>query len=313
MEAKGYSLYKSSKNFNRNSPVHIELAKDYDEYGYISQELGEELDNLFEEGYVIGIHRTGYTYIQPNPNDVNLKNIFNHGLYNNGDVMGGARISEPSIEKTVSIYNNSILLNGAIKTTDKYKNSTGCIIVKIPESYVRQKDGPIMPIYYKSEHCPMRLLPEFIYGYIPVENHTAKYIIRNINYQDKHNKVTEQSYYESEVSNACKRKNIYLPKVESISIKDKFNLLTSSYIITLRKYGLNQALGALKALINNHTAQYFSGQTNRDNLIKHVAYENITKVLAYGLNVESNQLENLINLFQEYINDSIKRNNTQQK
>ena len=99
----------------------------------MSQKLGEELDKLFEnKDYVIGIHRTGYNYMS----EEMINSIFNKGLINNGHIMQGGMAGNFDIEKTVSIFNDFTVLNGQLKAAHGYKGSQGCIIVKIPKSYL---------------------------------------------------------------------------------------------------------------------------------------------------------------------------------
>ena len=79
----GYSILKSSSTIPQDE-YFFNIAKNYDNYGYMKEELGEELENLFnDEDYVIGLHRTGETPID----DEILKSIFNKGLINNGHSM----------------------------------------------------------------------------------------------------------------------------------------------------------------------------------------------------------------------------------
>lgn len=59
----GYSILKSSKSLKEHEYM-FNLSKNYDNYGYMSQGLGDELDNMFlDDSYIVGIHRTGYTYM----------------------------------------------------------------------------------------------------------------------------------------------------------------------------------------------------------------------------------------------------------
>ena len=92
----GYSILRSSKTINEENDFILELAKQYDEYGYMSEELGRELDSLFEDkDYVVGIHRTGYS----NMDEKTINNIFNKGLINNGHIMQGGMAGNFDIEK----------------------------------------------------------------------------------------------------------------------------------------------------------------------------------------------------------------------
>lgn len=79
------------------------------------KELGKELESLFDDDCVVGIHRTGYTMVTPEF----LNDVFNNGLINNGDGMQGIVQYEPDITKTVSLQNNFLLMYGQIKTCNK--------------------------------------------------------------------------------------------------------------------------------------------------------------------------------------------------
>ena len=293
-EEKGYKLLEHHKaDFNGNKYM-IDLAKGWDDVGFISDDLGIELDNIIDDkDYILGIHRTGYTLVTPRIDDPVLSDIFNKGLYNNGDIMGGAMGGNTNIEKTVSLMESSLFLNMSLKTSDNYKGSKGCVIVKIPRSYIGRKEGPVLPIFYREDDNQIRLMPEFIYGYIPVKNHEATTIIRNPNYKDKHSTVNERSVYDDSVV----YKNPNLPTVNSISLIDKYNILFKAYVDTLKKYGDRQATAALMNLINCNNYSYFTGKENRLALSRHVIFSDIKKILAYGLNAEANDISELFRLF----------------
>ena len=53
--------------------------------------------------------------------------------------MSGGNAGTTDIEKTVSIYQDFTILSGQLKASFGYKNSQGCIIVKIPKSYLGKK------------------------------------------------------------------------------------------------------------------------------------------------------------------------------
>lgn len=164
--------------------------------GYLDENVGRILNSLFDEDYAFGIHRTGYSKVDSNY----LYDVFYNGLINNGDIMQGVLDNGYiNIEKTVSIYNNFIVACGQIKAACRYKYSDGVIIVRIPKSYIGIKEGEIKPIYYKEENGSTRLLPEYIYGFLPVKDGNVGRLIRNPNYTDFHDYANDGLYYESSV------------------------------------------------------------------------------------------------------------------
>lgn len=178
--------YKLIKKNRFKSKYIRNLSKKYDDYGFISKELGEELRFLFKEkGHKIGIHRTGYT----NFDEEDINDLFTKGLKNYGDIMQGAQRNYINTTKTVDFESNFTIFIGMLKTACNYKGcTTGAVIVKIPEDYVEIGivKKPTKPIYY-NDNGVMRLLPEYIYGYIPLgEKGIVGNIIRNPNYTDIH-------------------------------------------------------------------------------------------------------------------------------
>ncbi len=191
---KAYKIYK------RRNPVVVRgflktLAKDYDKYGFMSEDLGKELEELFDDDYVVGIHRTGHTIVS----DEFLSDVFNNGLINNGDAMQGVVSDNPDISKTVSLQSDFLLMYGQIKTCNGYKNSQGVLIIKIPKSYLRLKDGVVKPIYFHEYGYKFRLLPEYVYGYVGVNKGVCASIIRNPNYKDFHDYNDDGLVFDSSV------------------------------------------------------------------------------------------------------------------
>lgn len=293
----GYSMLRSSVSL-REHEVLLDISKAYDEYGYMSQQLGEELDSLFlDDDYIIGIHRTGYTSM----NEKNLNNIFVEGLINNGHIMSGAMSGTQDIEKTVTLFDDFPILNCQLKAANGYKNSQGCIIVKIPKSYLGRKDGEIKPIYYKKDST-IRLLPEFVYGYIPVSGEgILGEIIHNPNYKDDHNLDNCNLLYEESAMIKARKEGIDLEK-EELNLNAKYMVLTKAYEETFIKYGKRQAEHALLSLINKNDVQYFTGGSNRYNLKKYICYDNILKIMCFGLdNLENQDINLIINNFHDQI------------
>ena len=192
LDKRPYKLTRHGYSKRKVHPMIYETAKEYDHHGYISTKLAKELQKLYDDDYEISIHRTGYTKVTPNL----IQEIFDNGLINNGDAMQGVRNSFVSERtKTLTPLKDFMLLVGQIKAACNYKNSEGVFLVKIPKSYLGLKDGEIMPIWYYDGNY-QRLLPEFIYGYIPVKNEVVGDIIRNNNYKDYHDYEQEGLLYE---------------------------------------------------------------------------------------------------------------------
>ena len=202
----GYSILRSSSTLIDNEFIY-ELSHKYDNYGFMPQQLGEELEELFEsKDYLIGIHRTGYTLI----NDKILKDIFEKGLICNGHAMLGANVGKNDIETTISLFGDFPILVGQLKLAYEYKLSKGSIIVKIPKSYLGKADGEIKPIYYIDDNI-LKLLPEFIYGYVPVNDKgELDNIIHNEKYSNTHSYDNEGLIYEQGAISKAKKEGIDL-------------------------------------------------------------------------------------------------------
>lgn len=202
-----YQLIKSACLDKKNKML-VKLAKQYDGFGYMPLEVGKEIEELFkDESYIVGIHRTGYSVVD----EEYLKEVFNRGLINNMDALqGGFHLDEDylDIKKTVDLFYDPIVMNGPLKAAKRYKQSSGCIIVKIPKSYLGLEDGEIKPIYYK-DGVSIKLLPEYVYGYIPViEDGVLGEMVRNPNYVDEHIYIDSEDtlLYESKALIRTRRK-----------------------------------------------------------------------------------------------------------
>lgn len=302
----GYSILKSSQTLKEDNEFVLELARQYDEYGYMSEELGRELDSLFKDtNYIIGIHRTGYTPID----EKTINSIFNRGLINNGHIMSGGMDGTHDIERTVSLFHDFTIFNGQLKSAHGYKGSEGCVIVKIPKSYLGLADGQVKPIYYTDESVT-KLLPEFIYGYVPVsKDGRLGEIYKNPNYSDFHTLNNTNLMYEDKVYYKYKREGIEL-KQNDISREDKYEIIKKAYQDTLIKYGEKQAEHALLSLINNNDIKYFTGENNRNLLNKYVIYGDILKILSIdNIDFSNNDLNSVITNFIENANIILEENN----
>lgn len=293
----GYSILRSSESLKEHEYM-FNLSKGYDNYGYMSQELGEELDGLFlDDSYIVGIHRTGYTYMD----EATINKIFNEGLINNGHIMSGGMAGTQDIEKTVSLFYDFPILNGQLKSAHGYKGSEGCLVVKIPKSYLGKEDGEIKPIYYKKDST-IRLLPEFIYGYIPTnENGVLGDMIHNPNYREIHELENVNLLYEDSAVIRARKNGVELKKQE-ISLDVKYEILSKAYKETYQKYGKKQAEHALLELINKNDTQYFTGGNNRTNLRKYICYDDIVRIMCFGINVDSKDINSIITSFCDQVN-----------
>lgn len=189
-----YKLTRNGYSKRKTHPYIYEIAKGYDKYGFMSKELGMELSALFEDGYKVGIHRTGHTIIGPKT----IADVFHNGLINNGDTMIGSVNDDGWIDSsdTITFFNDFLIMNGQIKVANKYKNSQGVFVVKIPTAYLERTNEYAKPIYFMGNEP--RLLPEYIYGYIPVDkNGRCGDIIRNPLYKNVHFYKHNGLYYDS--------------------------------------------------------------------------------------------------------------------
>lgn len=294
----GYSILRSSTNLNESSEFILELAKEYDEFGYISEELGNELDGLFkDDNYFIGIHRTGYNYMS----DDMINSIFNTGLINNGHMMQGGNTGTQDIERTVTLLDDFTIFIGQLKSAHAYKCSEGCMVVKIPKSYLGRADGEVKPIYHKDIEG-IKLLPEFIYGYIPTDNEGRLGNIKhNPNYKDDHVLDNENLLYESSALSKLKNSGIDLQQSKT-NVAFKYEIIEKAYKDTLVRSGSVQAKNALLELVNKNKIDGFTGDENKKLLSKYILYGDIIGILILAssdLRVfdENVIIENFINSF----------------
>lgn len=201
-------LLVNSPYIDKKQKFKYSLAKKYDELGYMSMEVGKEIEQLFSDPtYMIGIHRTGYS----NVNEDYIKDVFNRGLINNMDVLqGGIELDDIYLDiyKTVSFMDGFITMNAELKLSHNYKCSSGCFIIKIPASYIGMSDGEVKPIYFKDNEG-IKLLSEYIYGYISCNDKgELGMIINNPNYINNHIYIdTEDSLlYETRAKNRIRRR-----------------------------------------------------------------------------------------------------------
>lgn len=166
-----------------------EILNDINTYGYISEELGRELENLFNDvgyigsglnfthlGYEIGIHLTGYSPI----NEEYIETCFNNGLINNGHSMhgGGMNNFAPSIDLTTTPMDSVPFTVNHLKKGHSYKGSEGAVIIKYPH----ELKGDNEKLQY-FDGIAYRILPNYVYGIVLLkENGIVGDLIKNPNF-----------------------------------------------------------------------------------------------------------------------------------
>lgn len=180
------------------------LASAYDSIGYLDESVGKELENLFADSeFVIGIHYTGRTVVSEDY----LHDTFSYGLsvreFKNKEEVD---TTDLSIDEAVTLCFDPVHLIGKIKTAHEYKDSKGCVIIKIPKSYLGLEEGPIQPIYYLDD-LKIRIIGECVYGYIPVSKlGKVEKIFHNSYYSNRHsNPETIGTFYDSALLNKKKK------------------------------------------------------------------------------------------------------------
>ena len=134
--------------------------------GTVSQNVGEYFNKLLqEENVLLGIHRIG-------ADDSIITDVLTNGLIMSGHSGSGAS-SYVNLGDNVGFWeDNSIAIN-ELMYTDKYKNSKGSFLIRIPDSDLKGN------IYIQYSDGTIRLNPKYIVGYVPVEpNHHISRLIQ---------------------------------------------------------------------------------------------------------------------------------------
>lgn len=279
----GYSLVRDSQTLDffekiKNGDYFIKQAYDYDTYGFVSQDLGEELEKLFmDEDCIMGIHRTGLTFV----NEKVLNDIFSKGLINGGKSMqiGGVRGGSVfDIDNTVSIFNRFQYLISQIKASSGYKFSCGCVILKIPKSCLGLNNNKPLPLFHMANDvCYFK--PEYIYGYVPVDSSgNVGTLVHNPNYN-------KQMVYDNQV-------------YESTVIENAKEILFRNYVLTYNKYNKRQADTALIKFIESGDTRYFTGENNRILLNSRIDIYNCIKRLEHPNGITDSDLQAIIDRYQ---------------
>lgn len=157
--------------------------------GTMSKQVEELLNNLLsEENVLLGIHRIGS---DDSPNKI--EDILVNGLEISGHLGSGVQ-SAKQLKNNVSYYPNNKTIIKELMYANKYKNSKGSILVRIPDVDLTQN------IFIIDDQGRTRLNPKYIVGYIPVsENHHLETIITSKQYNQTYDYSFNGGSIDSEV------------------------------------------------------------------------------------------------------------------
>ncbi len=193
----GYQVKFDNKYTIESSRMGMKWIKEHirqiNSIGYISEELGRELETFFLDvgyvgndknfthlGYNAGIHLTGHSDIT----EEYINDVFNNGLINNGHMMsGGKEEGIPNINLTVTPFDSVVFAIEHLKLGHSYKNSKAAVLIKYPKSMendferIEYFDGEVIRIY-----------PNYIYGIVMIgEDNVVGDMIRNPNFYLENN------------------------------------------------------------------------------------------------------------------------------
>ncbi len=188
IKEKGYKMV-NSRGYLTYSRCMQEWAKEYDKSKYknISEELGQELETLFEEGYIIGVHK-----LVNRVNNNAIADCFKKGfliLKNSSDL--------PDINLDFELTNLLPMFISCLKTS-----SNQVLLIKIPEEYIGYAltGDPVLPIYRK-ENNDYYLLPEYIYGIVDCQKDFINMddFSKNNTYKNHHGYFANNLVYDASV------------------------------------------------------------------------------------------------------------------
>lgn len=154
----------------------------YEEVNYkVPESIGKELENLFaSDDYLLGIHRTPLTV------EMVEADIYSQGLRN--------RSREYS--STVQTFKHFPSILREILLCNYFKGANGCILVCLPKNQQ-------LPIY-KKEGDKLYILPEYIYGYVEVEDEKIVGMSHNPFYLEKHEYDPTGLFYDEDLKRKTK-------------------------------------------------------------------------------------------------------------
>ena len=189
IKEKGYKIV-NSRGYLTYSRSMQAWAKEYDKSKYmaLSEDLGEQLEALFEEGYVVGIHQLINRLSLEEVNECFKKGFCT--LKNVEDL--------PDINLDFELTNLFPMFMGQLKTSNRQ-----VLLTKIPEDYIGYaiNKEDILPIY-KKRNNDYYLLPEYIYGVLDCRKDFVcmEDFIKNNGYKNIHGYEDCELVYDASVS-----------------------------------------------------------------------------------------------------------------
>lgn len=163
----GYKIKRTNVN-----KEHDKLIDKINSYGYISEYVGEKLEEVYEDvgmtenskGYAVGIYLTGNMQITKEY----IVDVFNNGLVPTSSVL--------------TFINDFPLAINYLKRGNEYENSEGAFLVKVPIEVIESGEVKYL------DGTTYRILPEYIYAFIQTgEKNIVGAIVDNPNYKKSEN------------------------------------------------------------------------------------------------------------------------------
>lgn len=177
---------------NPEDPVAQMIA---DMEGKIPKKIGERIVKEYKDknqAYQIGIART--------------KGDFAKDVFENGYKIFGGEDTSFGISYYDNSYNEILYILHQLVATPYYKGSDKAILFKIPkESINYYEEGKSKPILIPDTETNefgngcVRILPEYILGYMSVDKDRIQELVENPNYKDEHDYLHDGLIYDGRV------------------------------------------------------------------------------------------------------------------
>ncbi len=176
-----------SKKAQQNEIIKSQIQYENEVYermqNCIPEQIGKTLETIFENpNDDLCIHRTDYSLEQI------TQVMFQKGI----------PVRDTDYTSNLSKFKHFPTILEQIAVCSEYKNAKGCLLVRIPKNNQ-------LPLYYKDNNFvpnleQLFLLPEYIYGYVPVEDGKLKDVILNPNYVENHSYRVDDLYYDERLN-----------------------------------------------------------------------------------------------------------------
>ena len=169
--------------------------------GTMSKQIKELLNKLTtEENVLLGIHRIG-----TDDSLEKIEDILKNGLKITGH-LGGAAQSNKDLNNNIGYYANNKTIIKELMYADKYKNSKGSILIRIPDEDLKQN------IFINTSDGETRLNPKYIVGYVPVYKNYHLELITTL-------ETIKKSKYSYNFQNTINENKDYYQEVPSHKIR----------------------------------------------------------------------------------------------